>query len=219
MMLSTVLVCGAFLFVRTLSNLSQIDPGFRSDNLLLFAIRQPESRYPAPLDLALHARIEERLRALPGVDGVTLSEVAYLSDEMESANFLPEGEKLDPNREQSAPNNSVGAGFFATMGIPIIAGREFNAHDTATSRKVAVISESLARKAFPARIQWGGISSRTGIRARASRATGLKWLVCAPIRVIGASSRIRWECSTSHICRLEPGLWRYLRDSHATEAR
>ena len=149
MMLSTVLVCGAFLFVRTLSNLSQIDPGFRSDNLLLFAIRQPESRYPAPLDLALHARIEERLRALPGVDGVTLSEVAYLSDEMESSNFLPEGEKLDPNREQSAPNNSVGAGFFATMGIPIIAGREFNAHDTATSRKVAVISESLARKAFP----------------------------------------------------------------------
>ena len=149
MMLSTVLVCGAFLFVRTLSNLSQIDPGFRSDHLLLFAIRQPESRYPSPLDLALHARIEERLRALPGVDGVTLSEVAYLSDEFENANFLPDGGKLDPNREQSAPYNSVGAGFFATMGIPIIAGREFNAHDTAASHKVAVISESLARKAFP----------------------------------------------------------------------
>ena len=149
MVLSTVLVCGAFLFVRTLNNLSHIDPGFRSDNLLLFAIRQPESRYPAPLDLALHSRIEERLRAVPGVDVVTLSEVAFLSDEMESANFLPEGEKLDPNREQSAPNNSVGAGFFAAMGIPIVAGREFNAHDTATSHKVAVISQSLANKAFP----------------------------------------------------------------------
>jgi predicted permease len=149
MMLSTVLVCGAFLFVRTLHNLSRIDPGFRSDNLLLFAIRQPESRYPAPADSALHARIEERLRGVPGVDAVTLSEVAYLSDEMESANFLPEGEKLDPNREQSAPNNAVGAGFFASMGIPIVAGREFEARDTATSHKVAVISQSLAKKAFP----------------------------------------------------------------------
>jgi predicted permease len=149
MMLSTVLVCGAFLFLRTLNNLSHIDPGFRSDNLLLFAIRQPESRYPAPADLALHARIEERLRAVPGVDAMTLSEVAYLSDEMENSNFLPEGEKLDPNREQSAPNNAVGAGFFATMGIPILAGREFDAHDTATSRRVAVISQSLANKAFP----------------------------------------------------------------------
>ena len=149
LLLSTVLVTGAFLFVRTLYNVSHIDPGFRSDHLLLFAIRQPASRYPPPADLALHHRIEERLRTVPGADAVTLSEVAFISDGMENTNFLPEGEKLDPNKEQSAPNNAVGAGFFKTMGIPILAGREFDPRDTATSRKVAVISESLARKAFP----------------------------------------------------------------------
>jgi predicted permease len=149
LMLSTVLVTGAFLFLRTLYNLAHVDPGFRSDHLLLFAIRQPESRYPAGADLALHRRIEERLRSVPGVDAVTLSEVALISDSMENTNFLPEGQKLDPNKEQSAPNNAVAVGFFKTMGIPIIAGREFDGSDTATSPKVAVISQALARKAFP----------------------------------------------------------------------
>jgi len=149
LMLSTVLVTGAFLFMQTLYNLAHVDPGFRSDHLLLFAIRQPDSRYPPGADLALHRRIEERLRTVPGVDAVTLSEVALISDSMENTNFLPEGQKLDSNKEQSAPNNAVGAGFFKTMGIPIIAGREFDARDTATSPKVAVISQALARKAFP----------------------------------------------------------------------
>jgi hypothetical protein len=57
------------------------------------------------------------------------------------------------------------------MGIPIIAGREFDGSDTATSPKVAVISQALARKAFPGVNPVGAIFSRTGIRARASRAT------------------------------------------------
>ena len=148
-MLSTVLVAGAFLFVRTLYNLSRVDPGFHTDHLLLFSIQQPESRYPPPADRDLHHRVEEKLQSIPGVDAVTLSEVGYISDSMESSNFLPEGVALDPEKEQSALNNVVGAGFFQTMGIPIIAGREFDAHDTATSTHVGILSESLARQAFP----------------------------------------------------------------------
>ena len=68
---------------------------------------------------------------------------------MENTNFLPEGEKIDPEKDQSAWNNAVGAGFFRTMGIPIVAGRDFNERDTATAPKVGILSESLARKAFP----------------------------------------------------------------------
>jgi predicted permease len=148
-MLSTLLVAGAFLFVGTLFNLAHVNPGFRTDHMVIFAIQQPESRYPSPKDLDLHHRIEERLRALPGVGAVSLSEVAYISDGMENANFLPEGERPDPDKEQSAWNNAVGAGFFHTMGIPILAGRDFNTDDTATAPKVGILSESLARKAFP----------------------------------------------------------------------
>lgn len=148
-MLSTLLVVGAFLFVGTLWNLARVNPGFRTDHLVIFAIVQPGSRYPAPNDLDLHRRIEERLRALPGVDALTLSEVAYISDSMENTNFLPEGERIDPGKDQSAWNNAVGAGFFRTMGIPILAGRDFNAFDVAAAPKVGILSESLARRAFP----------------------------------------------------------------------
>jgi predicted permease len=147
--LSTLLVTGALLFVGTLFQLAHVNPGFRTDQLVLFAIQQPESRYPAPKDLQLHQQIEERLRMLPGVQNVTLSEVAYISDSMENANFLPEGEIQDPEKDQSAWNNAVGAGFFHTMGIPILAGRDFNENDTASAPKVGILSESLARKAFP----------------------------------------------------------------------
>jgi predicted permease len=148
-MLSTLLVIGAFLFVGTLWNLARVNPGFRSDHLVIFGIVQPGSRYPAPKDLDLHHRIEERLRALPGVDALTLSEVGYISGSMENTSFLPEGEQIDPGKDQSAWNNAVGASFFHTMGIPILAGRDFNANDVTTSPKVGIISESLARRAFP----------------------------------------------------------------------
>ena len=52
-------------------------------------------------------------------------------------------------KDQSAWNNAVGAGFFRTMGIPILAGRDFNANDVAAAPKVGILSESLARRAFP----------------------------------------------------------------------
>ena len=149
MMLSTVLIAGALLFVRTLVNLGRIDPGFRTDHLLLFEIDPPQGRYPHPKEIELYRSVEERLRALPGVEGVTLSEVPYLSDSMENAQFVPEGVKRDDNKDQSAFDNVVGAGFFHTMGIPMVAGREFDARDTATSKPVAVITESLAKTAFP----------------------------------------------------------------------
>jgi predicted permease len=148
-MLSTLLVAGALLFVGTLFQLAHVSPGFRTDHLVLFAIQQPESRYPSPKDLQLHHQIEERLRALPGVQNVTLSEVGYISDSMENSNFLPEGETPNPEKDQSAWNNAVGSDFFHTMGIPVLAGRDFNDSDTASSPKVGILSESLARKAFP----------------------------------------------------------------------
>jgi predicted permease len=147
--LSTLLVAGALLFVGTLFNLAHVNPGFRTNHLVIFAIQQPESRYPPPKDLQLHHQIEERLRALPGVENVTLSEVGYISDSMENTPFLPEGQIQDPEKDQSAWNNAVSPSFFHTMGIPIMAGRDFNENDTASAPKVGILSESLARKAFP----------------------------------------------------------------------
>ncbi len=66
-----------------------------------------------------------------------------------SVHFVPEGENFDVNKNQGALVNAVGDSFFPTLDIPIIAGRGFAAQDTATSAKVAVINQGLARKAFP----------------------------------------------------------------------
>ena len=147
--LSTILVVGAVLFMRTLWNLSRINPGFDVDHLVLFAVEQPEARYPTPTDIVLHQRIQERLRALPGVQSVTMAQMPYIADSAENDDFLPEGEQRDPKKHQTAYNNVVGESFFETMGIPIVAGRGFNAQDTRSSTHVAVITEKLARKAFP----------------------------------------------------------------------
>ena len=147
--LSTILVIGAVLFARTLFNLSHSDPGFNVDHLLLFGVEQPVSRYPAPADIALHQRIEEKLRAVPGVEAVTMAQLPYLANNVENDDFLPEGQQQDPNKNQAAFNNVVGEDFFETLGIPILAGRGFDARDTRTSTKVAVITQKLAARAFP----------------------------------------------------------------------
>jgi predicted permease len=80
---------------------------------------------------------------------VTAASTAYIADSMSNDTFLPEGEAADQHKNQAEMFNVVGNSFFSTMGIPMIAGRPFGAEDTATSAKVAVINESLARKRFP----------------------------------------------------------------------
>ncbi len=147
--LSTLLVIGAGLFIRTLAGLSAVNVGFRTDHLLLAVIDPPESRYPAGKDILLHQRLEQAFAAIPGVESVTAATVSYLSDSLSSTDFLPEGEKYDPLKSQGEDYNLVGDRFFETMGIPIVAGRSFGPQDTRTSAKVGIINESLARARFP----------------------------------------------------------------------
>jgi predicted permease len=147
--LSTLLVVGAVLFVRTLANLGAIDPGFRPDHLLLFAIQQPRSQYPGPKDIVLHRRLEEALAAVPGVESVTLSTVALIAHDQSSDGFVPVGGPKLQGEGESPFDNMVGSNYFSTMGIPILAGRSFNSGDTETSPKVGIVNQRLAREAFP----------------------------------------------------------------------
>ena len=147
--LSTLLVVGAGLFLRTLFALDSVDVGFRTDHLLLFGLEPPQKRYPEGKEAQLYARVEQAIATLPGVDAVTVATVPYIADNETNGGFVPEGEKPDPKGKQAEMFNVVGNNFFATMGIPIIAGRGFGPQDTATSPKVAVINQSLAGKRFP----------------------------------------------------------------------
>jgi predicted permease len=147
--LSTLLVIGAGLFIRSLAGLNAVDPGFRTDHLLLAQIVLPQNRYPAGANVAFHQRMEQAIAAIPGVATVSPAEVPYLSGELLETNFLPEGEASDPNRRQTEAYNAVGTHFFETLGIPIIAGRAFGVEDTAASPKVGIINQSLANARFP----------------------------------------------------------------------
>jgi len=147
--LSTLLVIGAGLFLRTMAGLSQVQVGFRTDHLLLVEINPPEKKYPSGNDIALHEQLERNLAAVPGVDSLAPALEAYVSDDASKTNFLPEGEAYSPEKAQAEYYNLVGSRFFETLGVPIVAGRGFGEQDTANSARVGVINESLARSRFP----------------------------------------------------------------------
>ena len=148
--LSTLLVVGAGLFLRTLFALNSVDVGFRTDHLLLFEIAPPVQRYGPGKDIQLHRLLEEQFRALPGVQGVAPSWTPYIANNMDSMDFLPEGEHVAAGQEgQGEDVNAVNNTFFQTMGIRMVSGRSFGSQDTATSEKVAVLNEALARMRFP----------------------------------------------------------------------
>jgi predicted permease len=141
-------VVSAGLFMRTLFALRAIDAGFRTDHLILFSISPPASRYTAGKDVELHSRLENDFAAIPGVQSVTAASIAYIGNSMSNETFLPAGESREEKKEQAEYFDAVGNSFFASMGIPIVAGRPFGPQDTATSPKVAIVNQSLVRKRF-----------------------------------------------------------------------
>ena len=150
---STVLVIAAWLFLRTLVNLNRIDPGFAVDHLLLFELDAPSQRYPAPKDVALHAKVEEALRGVPGVEGVTTSDAPLLVGMQRITGFHVEGTpEIETSRAEmdKLPRAAdVGTDFFSVMKVPMVAGRAFTRQDNETSPKVAIINQALAKLFFP----------------------------------------------------------------------
>jgi predicted permease len=147
--ISTLLVIGAGLFLRTLFALNSIDVGFDANRLLLFEINPPQKHYSAGKDVELHHRLEQALAGVPGVDSVSPGWEPYIADNMSNGDFLPEGQTKANGPQSPEDMNVVGNTFFETMHIGIVEGRSFGAQDTSTSNKVAVINQALARKRFP----------------------------------------------------------------------
>jgi predicted permease len=147
--ISTLLVVGAGLFLRTLWALNSVDVGFLADHLVLFEIAPPEQRYGAGKDVQLHQRLEQAFAALPGVEGVAPSITPYIANNMNNSDFIAEGEPAVDDHRAAQDFNLVNKSFFQVMGIPIVAGRSFGVVDTASSQKVAIINQALARERFP----------------------------------------------------------------------
>ena len=146
--LSLMLTVGAFLFLRTLNNLSRVDVGFDKANVLRLDIDSSVKGYKNddPRLKALFRQIEERVDALPGVQSASFSAFTFAQGSWNGTIMVP-GIPFD--RKVDVKHNIVGTDYLKVMRIPLIAGRQFGPQDTATSQPVAIISESMAQKLFP----------------------------------------------------------------------
>ena len=147
--LSLLLLVGAGLFVRTLRNLQTIGPGFPTDYLLTFTINPSLNGYSDEETKSFYERLNVDLQTMPGVASVGFSTMPLLKGYAWQNAVLGEDFEGAPIEEQPVLNH-VGPDYFATLGIPIVAGRAFTAQDVGP-RKYAVINESFARQYFPGR--------------------------------------------------------------------
>ena len=146
--LSVVLLVGAGLFVRSLVNLTNVDTGFSRENVIRLHVDASSVGYKEDARLAgMYRRIEERVDALPAVRASSFS--IFTFNEGTWNNRVWVQGYLSGHSEINVHHNAVGTGYFAAMGIPLLAGRTFGPQDTATSPKVGVIGETMARTLFP----------------------------------------------------------------------
>ena len=148
---SLLLLVVAGLLLRSLRATESFDPGFRTDNLLLARLDLRPLRYTEQQGRAFYQQLSERLKALPGVAGVTYAAVVPLGSDRESTGFIIPGQRPPSGSKAfSLANNVVGPDYFNTMGIPIVRGRGFDQHDTEQgARPVVVINETMARRFWP----------------------------------------------------------------------
>jgi predicted permease len=147
--LSLVLLIGAGLFLHTLANLASIDTGFDKASVLLFGIDPPAVGYKEDARLAtLYEQIEQRVSAQPGVRAASISFFTFNEGAWDDP-VVVEGGKPMPGNRNDVIHNVIGPSYFTSMGIPLLVGRVFGRRDTATSPKVAVINETMARQFFP----------------------------------------------------------------------
>lgn len=178
--LSTVLLVGSVLLLRSVRNVTSVDPGFAAAGALSVGFDLTGRDRGEGAMWSLATRMTERLGALPGVEAVAFALNPPFGGSRRGGGFYVEGASPPPGEERfSAPYNVVGPGYFAAMGIPVVRGREFDATDDADSRPVAIVSESFARRHWPGQDALGKRIAREGPDG--------PW-----IEVVGVVGDIRW---------------------------
>ena len=157
---SLVLLVGAGIFLRTLANLRNIGPGFPVQRLIGFDLNPWLNGYTLEQSKAFYQRLMEDLRTIPGVQSVGLATVRILDGDGWGAGITVEGYVPQPGGRVDASMNKVSPDYFATLGVPLLSGRDFNVGDARPldphvdldeASPVAIINESFARHYFAGR--------------------------------------------------------------------
>jgi macrolide transport system ATP-binding/permease protein len=147
--LSVVLLIGAGLFLRSFGALRSVDPGLDPARILTFRVNPRLSGYKPEQARAVLGEIRERVGALPSVEAVSTAQLVQLGFGDIRRPIVRAGETAPDDPEQYVGYNVVGASYFRTVGIPLLAGREFADTDAPAGSRVAVVNEALANRLWP----------------------------------------------------------------------
>jgi hypothetical protein len=144
--MSMALLVPAGLFAKSLMNVSRVDLGLKPDHLVTFSLNPILNGYTAERSTALFEQLEERLAALPGVTSAVFSAIPVLAGDNWNNGVTVAGFEAGPDTDTSAAFNSIGPGFFKTMGMPLVQGRDFTRADGKGAPKVAIVNQAFVRK-------------------------------------------------------------------------
>ena len=146
--LSLMLLIGAGLFARSLYNVKNIDAGFHTDHLISFAVQPSLNGYSQERMRSLFERLQENIARLPGIRTSSMAETALLAGDNEDTSIEIEGYHAKEDEDMNVNENKIGPGFFATLGIPLLAGRDFTKADGAKAPLAVIVNERLAKHYF-----------------------------------------------------------------------
>lgn len=143
-----VLLVGANLFVSTLRNLRSADSGFSSDHVLELSLNPRQTGFTVARMRSFYDRLLQQVRALPGVHAASFIDAGLMSGHNQNEDLYPPGYQPRPNEDVFSEFNAVAPGFFATLGIQRLEGRDFDARDNQAAPSVAIVNEPYARYFF-----------------------------------------------------------------------
>jgi predicted permease len=165
--LSFLLLFGAGLFVRSLQNLKTADTGVALDNLVTFQLSPALSGYESQRAVDFYDQLLTNLRAVPGVKSAALAAVSILSGDEWDNSMSVEGHQAKDGEDMQAFMNALTPGYFETMQIPLLEGRDFNRQDVKEDAKVAIVNHKFAEHFFPGKSALGRhIGNGTGPKAK-----------------------------------------------------
>jgi predicted permease len=147
--MAIVLLVGAGLLLKSLNRLMHLDPGFSTERLLTFQSVLPGKKYNAASVAQFELNLRTRLQSLPGVKSVATSSAIPLTGAGGTSRFVFEGHPRTAQYEIEANGRDVSPNYFATMGIPLRAGRLFDEHDIQEAPHVVIVNQTLARLLSP----------------------------------------------------------------------
>jgi macrolide transport system ATP-binding/permease protein len=176
--LCLILLVGAGLLLESLQNIRSDSPGFSTDGVLVTSVNLVASGYDAQRAKSFQDELIDRVQALPGVESAALARVTPLGyGTFSSAPIVVDGYQPPPDERPSVEYNQVGPGYFATMGIPLVSGREFTRADNETAAGVAIVNETMAAHYWQAK---NPVGERLQVKD--------KWL-----RIVGIAKTSKYE--------------------------